>query len=1146
MTTLLLNLVRIRRYLTEWLFLIAFASTLGGLIAFMQYQAYLQIESREDERLTSQVNVVEKNLTPLLFSARRALDQLVENLTAGKRQDVGLELAKERLEFLAATLTAFHSILIINDEGVVIASSVVGLIGQNVAQRDYFQAALKHPDSSQLHVTPPIAGVLVPSVMGLYRIIPGNRGRFGGIAMISFAPDSFKTLLDSVRYTPDTTTSLVHGDGKLFQMVPEKADLTGKDLSVPDSFFTRHRDSGRPLSVFDGVTYVTGEKRKIAFRTVRPAGLDMDKALVVTASRDYQAIFEAWRRETAIVGGLFMVLAAGAVLSLLLYQRRQRHFERIAGRQQRDLRASEAWLRGIFENTNTGIASTDNQGRVVHFNEAFRALLGYDAEPLKRMNFADFTHPEDLRLETSFFNEILAGKRNHYRITKRYIAADDTVLWVDIDVSAIRDQSGEVTKFVGVVNDITERREAETQLKESELRLQAIIDNEPECIKILDAQGRLKQINPAGLAMIEADSLEQAATRPMIDLVAPQYRAAYVDLHRRVLAGEPMQMEFEVIGFKGRRRWLETHAVPMRDNGETVHLAITRDITESKQAAADLRIAAAAFESQEGIVVTDANNMILRVNHAFTKITGYTADEVVGKNPSLLKSGHHNQDFYREMWESINSTGVWQGEIWDRRKNGEEYPKWLTISAVKDEGGVVTHYVGTHFDISKSKQADEKIVQLAYFDQLTGLPNRTLFQDRLKQAMTISGRSSSHCALLIIDLDNFKTLNDTLGHDVGDQLLKQVSQRLSQCVREGDTVARLGGDEFVVVLAGLSATESEAAADTEGVAEKILATLNRIYRFGHVVHQSTASIGVTLFKGSSLSIDDLLKQADLTMYKAKEGGRNTVRFFDPTMETAIQERMALENDLRRALDTQQFLLHYQAQVADGGRIKGAEVLVRWRHPRLGMMSPGDFIPLAEDTGLIVPLGQWVLETACGQLALWANHPETAQLTLAVNVSARQFSQPDFVEQVLATLERTGANPERLRLELTESLLADNLQDIAGKMFALKDRGVRFSLDDFGTGYSSLSYLKRLPLYQLKIDQSFVRDVLVDANDAAIARTIVALAQSLGLGVIAEGVETEEQRNFLARSGCHAYQGYLFSKPLPLDGFMELMEIEAFQ
>ncbi len=548
-----------------------------------------------------------------------------------------------------------------------------------------------------------------------------------------------------------------------------------------------------------------------------------------------------------------------------------------------------------------------------------------------------------------------------------------------------------------------------------------------------------------------------------------------------------------------------------------------------------LSIAATAFESQEGMMVTDANRIILKVNNAFSKTTGYDSQEVVGRTPRLLKSNRHDAYFYREIWECTNKTGGWQGEIWNRRKNGEVYPEWLTITAVKNSKGAVTHYISTHFDITERKKAELKINELAFYDQLTGLPNRTLLLDRLRQAMA----SRSYCALMLIDLDNFKTLNDTLGHDMGDLLLKQVAERLSACVRAEETVARLGGDEFVVILSQLGALENNALNLTETIGEKILAALNQPYQIMEVTCHSTPSIGITLFKGQHVGTDELLKQADLAMYKAKDTGRNAMRFFDPDMQTVVLTRSRLEADLRRAIKENQFELHYQPQVTIDGLITGAEALVRWQHPERGMVPPAEFIPLAEESRLILPLGVWVLESACAQLTSWASQPELCGLNLAVNVSVHQFRQDEFVDQVRSTLQKTGANPMRLKLELTESLMVQNIEDIIVKMHALKSHGVGFSLDDFGTGYSSLSYLKRMPLDQLKIDQSFVRDVLTDDNDAAIARTIVALAQSLKLEVIAEGVENQAQRAFLIDAGCRAYQGYLFSQPLPIEAFEKL-------
>lgn len=559
--------------------------------------------------------------------------------------------------------------------------------------------------------------------------------------------------------------------------------------------------------------------------------------------------------------------------------------------------------------------------------------------------------------------------------------------------------------------------------------------------------------------------------------------------------------------------------------------AVQRQLTEQ-----NLRIAAAAFDSEQAMIISDSRRVILQVNLAFTADTGHLASDLVGQSPRLLQSGQHDDGFYRAIWRTIDQVGVWKGEIWQLHSDGVAYLKWLTISAVKNAEGLVTNYVSSHYDITDRKLAEKKINELAFFDQLTGLPNRTLLLDRLKLAMAQSVRDGRCCALLFIDLDNFKTLNDTSGHDMGDMLLQKVAQRLLSCVREEDTVSRLGGDEFVVLITTLGHNLTDAASQMAVVSSHVLSTLDTVYPLKEVLYRSTASVGVALFDGHSMSTDDLMKQADLAMYRAKEEGRNRVRFFDPTMESAVKDRAALENDLRQAIEDKQFLLVYQPQVTYDVQVLGSEALVRWLHPQRGMVSPAEFIPLAEETGLILPLGHWVLETACTQLARWAAQPDMAHLTLAVNVSARQFQQTDFCDQVQDVLTRTGANPHRLKLELTESMLVSGVEQVIEKMFTLKSRGIAFSLDDFGTGFSSLAYLKLLPLDQLKIDQAFVRDVATSPNDAAIAQTIIGLAKALRLGVIAEGVETPVQRDFLANAGCHTYQGYFFSRPLALADF----------
>jgi diguanylate cyclase (GGDEF)-like protein len=478
--------------------------------------------------------------------------------------------------------------------------------------------------------------------------------------------------------------------------------------------------------------------------------------------------------------------------------------------------------------------------------------------------------------------------------------------------------------------------------------------------------------------------------------------------------------------------------------------------------------------------------------------------------------------------------------VWNRRKNGEAYPQLLSITEVRNADGQVINYVGAMTDITQRKQSEEEIQRLAYYDHLTGFPNRRMLLDRLQHALAYAVRGSRSVALLFIDLDNFKILNDTLGHDKGHLLLQQVAKRLTDCVRDTDTVARIGGDEFVVMLEDLSGTDIDAPEQARLVAEKILASLAVPFQLARHDYTCTSSIGIALFNGQQQEFEELLKQADIAMYQAKSAGRNTLRFFDSKMQDAINMRVEIETELRCALDKGQFQLHYQIQKNHRGEALGAEALIRWNHPQHGMMPPAQFIPVAEETGLILSIGHWVIESACAQLAAWARHPHMRKLALAVNVSARQFHQPGFADQVKQAITRHGIAPTLLKLELTESLLLENIDDTLQTMNMLNAIGVQLSLDDFDTGYSSLQYLKRLPVDQLKIDRTFVHNIVTDPSDQAIVRTIIAMANSLSLDVIAEGVETAEQERLLLNSQCTSYQGFLLGKPLPADQFESLL------
>lgn len=650
--------------------------------------------------------------------------------------------------------------------------------------------------------------------------------------------------------------------------------------------------------------------------------------------------------------------------------------------------------------------------------------------------------------------------------------------------------------------------------------------------------GQILQINHTAATLLGYQQSE-LVLQPMTRFICHEDQDTYYLLHKQlVTTGAPQSSELCMLRKDGSQFWVLLQATLTKTPLDMpVFRIVLSDITARKQVELDYRIAASVFESTEGMMITDAKQVVLRVNKAFTDITGYTTDDVVGKNPHMLCSAEEEAGIYAQMWRSIELCGAWQGEVWNRRKNGEVYPARLTVTAIKNAQQVVSHYVATLSDVTARKAADEQIMNLAFYDPLTHLPNRRLLMHRLAVALPASLGHQRKGALLFIDLDGFKTINDTLGHLQGDLLLEQVAARLTSCVRDGDTVARLGGDEFVVMLEQLSEEVSTAANEAEATAEKILATLDHLYPMSPAPCRITCSIGITLFGvDPHETLGEPMKRADLAMYQAKAGGRNTLRFFDPQMQTIVTTRLALENGLREAINQRELRLHYQPQIEGAGRLVGVEALVRWQRPLHGLVLPAEFIAMSEETGLILSLGHWVLQTACAQLASWAQRVEMSHLTMSVNVSASQMHQSDFVQEVLGVLERTGANPRRLKLELTESVMVSQIEDVIAKMGELEKDGVRFSLDDFGTGYSSLAYLKRMPLEQLKIDQGFVRDILTNPNDAAISKMVIVLAESIGLTVIAEGVETTGQRDFLASQGCHAYQGFLSSRPLPLEEF----------
>ncbi len=775
-------------------------------------------------------------------------------------------------------------------------------------------------------------------------------------------------------------------------------------------------------------------------------------------------------------------------------------------------------------------------------NDAYARRFGLTPDQLLGMHVRELIGEEWYQRELPTIEAVLRGESQKFERTLPASKGDAmrhslTELTPDI-------VNDEVCGFTVHVSDITLLKGTYEELEGNTRYLKAILDNLFAYVALLDVNGAVLEVNKA--------PLDRAGFRRE-DVIGQYFYDApwwtyQSDVRTRIMqsierARQGYSDRFDIVAKMGDEfQSLDFMISPVLDDqGNVIALIPTAvDVSYRKQVEADLRIAATAFDSKAGILVTNADRKILRANRAFLDAMGYTHEEIIGKDPRVFKSDKHTPDFYAGMWRSINETGSWEGEIWDRCKDGRLIFRWLNITAIANEDGVVTHYVSTQTDITARKIAEEAVEHLAFYDPLTDLPNRRLLSDRLQQAQASFARTGKEGAILFIDLDNFKALNDTQGHDVGDLLLVQVAKRLKACVREGDTVARLGGDEYVVVLEDLDEDPVEAATQAKAVGKKILQALNKPYVLVGHEYRNTPSIGVTLLDDPQQSIEDILKQADIAMYQAKKSGRNTLQFFDPRMQEAINTRVAVEKELLSAIERSEFELHYQAQVDANGKILGAEALIRWNHPRQGIVAPDKFIPLAEETGLIWPIGAWVFEAACAQLKAWQQHETARDLVLAVNVSVKQLQHEDFVQLVTSIVERFQINPYRLKLELTESMLVENVEETIAKIEELRALGIRFSLDDFGTGYSSLQYLKKIPLDQLKIDQSFVRGIETDRHDRDIVRTVIAIAQSMDLDVIAEGVETEGQLHVLMDRGCNSYQGYLFGKPLPIAQFEQYL------
>ncbi|MFH2133903.1 MAG: PAS domain S-box protein [Pseudomonadota bacterium] len=792
----------------------------------------------------------------------------------------------------------------------------------------------------------------------------------------------------------------------------------------------------------------------------------------------------------------------------------------------------------VIETALDGYWMTDAEGFLQEANESYARMSGYSVQELTGMHISQLEASERPEEVGGHIEKIIANGYDQFET--RHRRKDGSVMDIEISATFMHEEQ----KFFVFCHDITQRKQYAVRLQQQQEML-----NEAQRLGKLGSW----EFDVPNNELVWSDEtyeifeIERLAVVGLYDafksVIHPDDRDKVEQAYQHSLRVRlPYDIEHRLLFPDGRIKWVREHCTTTyEETGEPLRsVGMVQDITARKRDEEQLRVAAATFETHDAILITDAQSNIVRVNNAFTQITGYRSWEVLGLNPRIMSSGRHDQAFYQEMWRQLLELGSWAGEVWDRRKNGEIYPKWMTITAVKDDAGNTVNYVAIFSDITERKRNEDEIRGLAFYDALTQLPNRRLFMDRLHNALAASARNTDFGALLFIDLDRFKVLNDTLGHDYGDLLLIEVAERIKHCVREIDTVARLGGDEFVVVLEGIGDHREEASHKAGLVAEKIREFLAHPYQLKEHEHFSSPSIGVELFNDADHSLDELIKHADVAMYQAKNAGRNTIRFYDPSLQHDLDTRAMLENDLRRAIENDELQLHYQVQVDNERKLVGVEALLRWQHPTRGAIPPAKFIPVAEESMLIVELGDWVLHHACAQLALWSADPLKSGLTMAVNVSAHQFAMRDFVAHLSSILQRHGVEPQRLKLELTEGVVLNDITDVVEKMRMLKVLGVQLSLDDFGTGYSSLSYLKKLPLDQLKIDQSFVRDITVDQSDAGMVQSIIDMAKNFKHDVIAEGVETEAQLSFLKHHACMAYQGYFFSKPIPLDELERLI------